>query len=65
MTSWFFFIEEKTMKEKWMLRTKKADFNDIGKKFKIDPLLARLIRNRDIILEEDIGKYLYGTKENM
>ena len=65
MTSWFFFIEEKTMKEKWMLRTKKADFNEIGKKFKIDPLLARLIRNRDIILEEDIGKYLYGTKENM
>ena len=53
------------MKEKWMLRTKKADFNEIGKKFKIDPLLARLIRNRDIILEEDIGKYLYGTKENM
>ncbi|MBQ4521514.1 MAG: single-stranded-DNA-specific exonuclease RecJ [Lachnospiraceae bacterium] len=53
------------MKEKWMLRTKKADFNEIGKKFKIDPLLARLIRNRDIVLEEDIEKYLYGTKENM
>lgn len=53
------------MKEKWMLRTKKADFNEIGKKFNIDPLIARLIRNRDIILEEDIEKYLYGTKENM
>ena len=53
------------MKEKWMLRTKKADFNEIGKKFNVDPLIARLIRNRDIILEEDIKKYLYGNKEDM
>ena len=53
------------MKEKWMLRTKKADFNEIGKKFNVAPLIARLIRNRDIILEEDIKKYLYGNKEDM
>ena len=53
------------MKEKWMLRTKKADFNEIGRKFKVDPLIARLIRNRDIVLEEDIKKYLYGNKEDM
>lgn len=53
------------MKEKWMLRTKKADFQEIGKKFKIDPLLARLIRNRDIVLEEEIDKYLNGTKDDM
>ena len=53
------------MREKWMLRTKKADFNEIGKKFNVDPLIARLIRNRDIILEEDIKKYLYGNKEDM
>lgn len=57
--------EEKIMKEKWMLRTKRADFNEIGKKFKIDPLIARLIRNRDIISDEEIGKYLNGTKENL
>lgn len=53
------------MKEKWMLRTKKADFQEIGKKFKIDPLIARLIRNRDIVLEEEIEKYLNGTKDDM
>ena len=53
------------MREKWMLRTKKADFNEIGRKFKVDPLIARLIRNRDIVLEEDIKKYLYGNKEDM
>ena len=53
------------MIEKWMLRTKKADFIKIGQKYNIDPLIARLIRNRDVVLEDDIQKYLYGTKENL
>ena len=46
--------------EQWYLYKKKADFTKIGQKFQIDPVIARLIRNRDVIGEEEIYKYLYG-----
>jgi len=46
---------------KWFVAAKKADFDTIGKKFGISPVLARIIRNRDVIGEEAIRKYLYGT----
>ncbi len=48
---------------KWYVATKKADFNRIGEKYHIDPVVARIIRNRDIQTEEEIQKYLYGTEE--
>ena len=38
--------------EKWLVTAKKADFNEIGKRFAIDPVIARCIRNRDVIGEE-------------
>lgn len=47
--------------EKWFITMKKADFNEIGEKYHISPILARLIRNRDIIGDEAIGFYLNGT----
>lgn len=47
--------------EKWVLTAKKADFVGIGKRFGIDQVIARLIRNRDMIEEEDIRLYLHGT----
>lgn len=40
---------------------KKADFDRIGEKFHISPILARLIRNRDIIGDEAVDDYLNGT----
>ena len=43
----------------WFVSAKKADFEEIGKKFGISPVLARLIRNRDVVEEEEIEKYLY------
>lgn len=46
---------------KWLLTTKKADFNGIGDKFHIHPVTARIIRNRDVIEEEDIRLYLEGS----
>ena len=49
------------MNEKWVVAAKKADFNALGKKFGIDPVIARLIRNRDIIGEEQMQLYLHGT----
>ena len=52
-------------KEKWMLQTKRADFQKIAEKFEIDPVTARIIRNRDVIDEEAIAGYLFGTVEDL
>ncbi|GHU62134.1 single-stranded-DNA-specific exonuclease RecJ [Clostridia bacterium] len=46
--------------EKWMVHTKRADFEQIGKKYSISPLLARILRNRDIE-EEEIRQFLFGS----
>ena len=40
--------------EKWVVMAKKADFQKIGKEFGIDPVVARLIRNRDVEGMDDI-----------
>lgn len=47
--------------EKWVIKMKKADFQAIAGKYHISPIVARLIRNRDVINEEDIDGYLNGT----
>ena len=47
--------------EKWMVYNKKADFQKIGSEFGIDPVIARLIRNRDIQDMKEIRSYLYET----
>lgn len=47
-------------KEKWMVAGKKADFAAIGAKYNIDQVTARIIRNRDIIEDTDIDKFLNG-----
>ena len=51
--------------EKWVVMAKKADFQEIGKKFGIDPVIARLIRNRDVERMDDIRSYLYGTLDDI
>ena len=51
--------------EKWVVAAKKADFNQIGQQFHIDPVIARLIRNRDVVGEEKIREYLLGTVEEI
>lgn len=53
------------MREKWVLTAKGADFHAIGEKFHIDPVIARLIRNRDIVGDEAIEVYLNGGLEQM
>ena len=47
--------------EQWVLLRKGADFAAIGEKFHISPRLACLIRNRDVIGDENIECYLNGT----
>lgn len=47
--------------EKWVIMRKGADFQAIAEKFHIQPVIARLIRNRDVIGDENIELYLNGT----
>ena len=47
--------------ENWVLLRKGADFQHISEKFHISPRIASLIRNREIVGDAAIGKYLYGT----
>lgn len=46
--------------KQWLMLRKGADFDEISRKFSIHPILARLIRNRDIVGEEEIEEYLQG-----
>lgn len=48
----------------WILLKKGADFQTIGEKYHIDPLIVRLIRNRGIETEQEIEQYLYAAKES-
>ena len=50
--------------EKWYVAAKKADFNKWAQEFHISPVLARILRNRDLTESREIGKYLYGTLED-
>ena len=49
------------MREKWFVTRKGAPFQEIAEKFQINPVLARLIRNRDVIGDENINLYLNGN----
>ena len=51
--------------KKWFVSAKKADFTEIGKKFHITPMTARIIRNRDVVGEEQIRKYLHGSTADL
>lgn len=51
--------------EKWFVTMKKADFNGIAEKYQISPIIARLMRNRDVIGDDAIDFYLNGTVEDL
>lgn len=46
------------MNEKWIVYNKKADFYQLSEQFHIDPVIARVIRNRDIVSPEEFERYL-------
>lgn len=50
--------------KKWFLYQKKADFNGIGARYGISPILARILCNRDVQTEEQLHMYLEGTLED-
>ena len=51
--------------EQWFVAMKKADFNGIAEKYQISPIIARLMRNRDVVGDDAIDFYLNGTVENL
>ncbi len=51
--------------EKWFITRKGAPFQEIAEKFHINPILARLIRNRDVIGDDSIQMYLYGSLDDL
>ena len=51
--------------ERWVVSAKKADFHGIAQEFQIDPVIVRLIRNRDVVGEKQIREYLFGGLEDL
>lgn len=50
---------------KWMVAAKRADFQKLSEEFHISPVLARIIRNRDVITEEEMRKFLHGSIDDL
>ena len=44
--------------EKWMVYAKRADFNALAEEFGIDPVVARILVNRDLRDEKEIRRFL-------
>ena len=51
------------MNEKWIVLNKKADFYQLAEQFHIDPVIARVIRNRGMITPEDFEGYLGSDRK--
>ena len=51
--------------ERWIVESKRADFYGLAEHFGISPVLARIIRNRDVIGEEAMRRYLHGTLDDI
>ena len=51
--------------ERWVVSAKKADFQKIAMDFQIDPVIARLIRNRDVVEYDEIKEYLHGDLNSL
>lgn len=50
---------------KWVVTSKRADFEKLGKKFHIDPVIARILRNRELVSEEEISNFLTADVSKM
>ena len=49
----------------WVVSAKKADFGRIAEHFGIDPVIARVMRNRDLISIEEMGEFIGGSMDDM
>lgn len=51
--------------EQWLEIRKSGRFDEIGKKYGIDPVVARIMRNRDVTEDGEIESFLNGTTASM
>jgi len=52
-------------RRKWYVYAKKADFSGIAQEFGTDPVIARILRNRDIVTKEEIRSFLFGNMKDL
>ena len=52
------------MREKWIVETKKGDFNGLSAKLKVSPLAVRCLMNRGVESEQEMREFLYGTLDD-
>ena len=50
--------------QNWLIRMKRADFNTLGEQFSIDPVVARVMVNRDIP-QEQFDSFLHPDLNNL
>ena len=50
--------------QNWLIRTKRGDFDELSGKFNIDPVVARILVNRDI-KEEEFYSFLHPSLEDL
>ena len=60
-----FLWRRKIQMERWVLLQKGADYRRIAEKYHISPRLACLIRNRNIVGDEEMNMYLNGSLEEL
>ena len=51
--------------EKWVVTMKRGNFNEVAARFGIDPVIARILRNRDLKDDDEISEYLHGTMDTL
>ena len=51
--------------QEWRVYSKKADFDRLSARFGIDPVVARIIRNRNLTEDSQFEMYLNGTAADM
>ena len=56
---------ETMKKTKWLVTAKRADFAAIAAEFHIDPVTARLLRNKDLTTMAEMKRYLYGSLDDL
>lgn len=50
--------------EKWVVLAKSADFNGIGEAYGVDPVIARIVRNREVA-ESELDAYFHPSVDNL
>ena len=58
-------MEEQKMREKWIVQTRKGDFDGLSRELGVSPLVVRCMMNRGLTDREKMSQYLYGTLEDL